>query len=74
MAMATDGVPPEERGRAMGTLQTAWELGIAGGAVGVGQILSWSGGHFGLAFAVAGAASLGGAALALAARRRVLRD
>jgi MFS family permease len=69
MAMATDGVPPEERGRAMGTLQTAWELGIACGAVILGQVLSWSGGNFGLAYALAGAVSIGGAALALARRR-----
>src|SRR5262249_17749972 len=33
LAMATDRVPMEERGRAMGTLYTAWELGISGGAI-----------------------------------------
>jgi len=70
MAMATDGVRPEERGRAMGTLQTAWEMGIAGGGVILGQVLSWSGGNFGLAYAVAGAVSIAGAALALARGRR----
>lgn len=69
MAMATDGVPPEERGRAMGTLQTAWELGIAGGAVALGQVLAWSGGHFGLSFAVLGGAAIGGGVLALARGR-----
>jgi MFS family permease len=33
LAMTADRVPPEERGRAMGTLYTAWELGILGGAI-----------------------------------------
>ncbi len=65
MAMATDGVPPGERGRAMGTLQMAWELGITSGAVLLGQVLSWSGGDFGLTYGLAGAAAIGGAALAL---------
>jgi MFS family permease len=69
MAMATDGVPPEERGRAMGTLQMAWEMGITSGAVLLGQILSWSGGNFVLAFGLAGATAIGGAVLAVARRR-----
>jgi MFS family permease len=33
LAMTVDRAPPAERGRAMGTLYTAWELGISGGAV-----------------------------------------
>jgi MFS family permease len=33
LAMTGDRVPPAERGRAMGTLYTAWELGIFGGSV-----------------------------------------
>jgi MFS family permease len=33
LAMAADRVPPEARGRAVGTLYTAWELGIGSGAV-----------------------------------------
>lgn len=33
MAMTTDRVAPEARGRAMGTYFTAWELGISGGSV-----------------------------------------
>ena len=33
MAMTTDRVAPEARGRAMGTFFTAWELGISGGSV-----------------------------------------
>lgn len=38
MAMTADRVGPEERGRAMGTFYTAWELGIGGGAVVLGQV------------------------------------
>jgi MFS family permease len=33
LAMTADRVPPGERGRAMGTLYTAWEFGISGGAI-----------------------------------------
>ncbi len=33
LAMTADRVPPGARGRAMGTLYTAWELGISGGAI-----------------------------------------
>ena len=69
MAMATDGVVPEQRGRAMGTLLTAWEMGITSGAVLLGQVLSWSGGNFTLAYGIAGAMAIAGAALALARRR-----
>jgi len=69
MAMATDGVPPEERGRAVGTLLTAWEMGIGCGAVLLGQVLSWSGGNFVLAYGLAGAVAVGGAVLALARGR-----
>jgi MFS family permease len=72
MAMATDGVAPEERGRAMGTLQTAWEMGNGTGALLLGQILSWSGGRFGLTYALSGAITIAGAALALLGRRRRL--
>jgi MFS family permease len=41
MALTTDRVPPEERGKAMGTFYTAWELGIAAGAAGSGWLLAW---------------------------------
>src|SRR5262249_34376787 len=48
LAMTTDRVSPDERGRAMGTLYTAWELGILGGAVllglcatGLGYAATW---------------------------------
>jgi len=40
MALTTDRVPAEERGKAMGTFYTAWELGIGGGAVGSGWLLN----------------------------------
>jgi MFS family permease len=33
LALTADRVPPGERGRAMGTLYTAWEFGISGGAI-----------------------------------------
>jgi len=33
LAMTADRAAPEERGRAMGTLYTAWELGISGGSM-----------------------------------------
>ena len=36
LAMTADRVPPGERGRAMGTLYTAWELGISGGSIVLG--------------------------------------
>ena len=36
LAMTADRVPPGERGRAMGTLYTAWEFGISGGAIVLG--------------------------------------
>jgi MFS family permease len=39
MALTADRVPLEERGKAMGTFYTAWELGIATGAVGSGLLL-----------------------------------
>jgi MFS family permease len=40
LALTTDRVPPEERGKAMGTFYTAWELGISAGATGSGLLLS----------------------------------
>jgi len=36
LAMTADRVTPVERGRAMGTLYTAWEFGISGGAIVLG--------------------------------------
>ena len=43
MALTTDRVPAEERGKAMGTFYTAWELGIATGAAGSGWLLNITG-------------------------------
>jgi MFS family permease len=61
MAMTADRVPVEERGRAMGTLYTAWELGISGGSLLLGlcaarfgySIMWW------LAAGITGAGALG---------------
>lgn len=39
MALTADRVPPEERGKAMGTFYTAWELGIMTGSAGAGLLL-----------------------------------
>jgi len=39
MALTADRVPPEERGKAMGTFYTAWELGITVGSTGAGLLL-----------------------------------
>ena len=36
LAMTADRAPPGERGRAMGTLYSAWELGISGGSIALG--------------------------------------
>ena len=70
LAMTADRVTPGERGRAMGTLYTAWELGISGGAIllglcapRLGYTLTWW-----IAAAVAGVGAL--AALAPGIRAR----
>jgi MFS family permease len=39
MALTADRAPPEERGKAMGTFYTAWELGIMMGSTGAGLLL-----------------------------------
>ena len=39
LALTADRVPAEERGKAMGTFYTAWELGITTGAVASGLLL-----------------------------------
>jgi MFS family permease len=67
MALTTDRVPPEERGKAMGTFYTAWELGIASGAAGAGWLLSVT--DFAALFLVGAAMPIGGACLALRVRR-----
>lgn len=40
MALTADRVPPEERGKAMGTFYVAWELGIMTGSTGAGLLLA----------------------------------
>ena len=73
MAWAADLVPPGDRGKAMATYYTAWELGIGGGQIVLGLFLP-VGGFVGV-FASAAMMALIGAALAFArspaARTRV---
>jgi len=64
MAWAADLVPPGDRGKAMATYYTAWELGIGGGQIVLGLLLPVGG--FGGLFATAALMALIGAALALA--------
>jgi MFS family permease len=58
MALTTDRVAPAERGKAMGTFYTAWELGIASGAAGAGWLLNVT--DFAALFLVGAAIPLGG--------------
>jgi MFS family permease len=66
MALTADRVPPAERGKAMGTFYTAWELGIASGAAGAGWLLNVT--DFAALFLAGAAIPLGGVCLALKAR------
>lgn len=68
LAMTADRVTAEERGRAMGTFYTAWELGISGGSILLGFCAGWLG--FGAMWWVAGAWAAAGAAAALRDVRR----
>jgi MFS family permease len=63
LAMAADRVPPAERGRAVGTVYTAWELGIFGGAILFGL---WAARWGYRSMWVAGAVSVGLGAVAAA--------
>jgi MFS family permease len=63
MAWVTDVVPPGDRGRAMATYYTAWELGIGGGQVVLGLLFPL-GGFSGL-FVTAALVALLGAVLAI---------
>jgi len=63
MAWAADVVPPEDRGKAMATYYTAWELGIAGGSILFGLLLP-VGGFVGL-FTAGAVIVLAGSGLAL---------
>jgi MFS family permease len=71
MALTTDRVTPAERGKAMGTFYTAWELGIASGAAGAGWLLNIT--DFATLFLVGAAIPIGGACLALKARPTIGR-
>lgn len=66
MALTADRVPLEERGKAMGTFYTAWELGIAAGSVGSGLLLRVA--DFPLMLLASSAIPLAGAMLTLRAR------
>jgi predicted MFS family arabinose efflux permease len=65
-ALTADRVAPEERGKAMGTFYTAWELGIAAGAVGSGWILNIT--NFSVVLMICAAVALLGAALSIRVR------
>jgi MFS family permease len=65
MAWATDLVPATDRGKAMATFYTAWELGIGGGQIVFGLLLP----TLGFEALFAGEAALALVAAALAARR-----
>jgi MFS family permease len=66
MALAADRAGPAERGKAMGTLYFAWELGIAGSAAVSGWLLNFIG--FSTLFALISVTPVLGAALALRCR------
>jgi MFS family permease len=61
MAMTADQVPVAERGRAIGTFYTAWELGISSGSILLGLCAARVGyrAMWGIAAAVAGVGALG---------------
>ncbi len=63
LAMATDRVPAPERGRAMGTVYTAWELGISGGSMLLGVCAARLG--YAAMWGIAGACAAAGALAAL---------
>ena len=68
MALTTDRVEPSERGKAMGTFYTAWELGIASGAAGAGWLLNAT--DFATLFLFGSVIPIAGACLALRAHPR----
>jgi MFS family permease len=71
MAMSTDRLPAEERGRALGTFYTAWELGIGGGSIVMGKLLSAT--SFPVMFRVMGGIAVVGGVTAWLAGRPVAR-
>jgi predicted MFS family arabinose efflux permease len=65
MALTTDRAGPSERGKAMGTFYTAWELGIASGAAAAGWLLNAT--DFATLFLFGSVIPITGACLALRA-------
>jgi len=63
MAWSADLVSPDERGKALGTFYSAFELGIATGAIGFGAVLGRS--TFPIMFLSAAAVAVTGAAVAV---------
>jgi MFS family permease len=70
MALTADRVPPEERGKAMGTFYTAWELGIMTGSTGAGLLLEVT--DFSLMLLAGSFMPMAGALLAFRARSPVV--
>lgn len=70
MALTADRVPPEERGKAMGTFYTAWELGIMTGSTGAGLFLEVT--DFSLMLLASSFMPMAGALLAFRARSPVV--
>lgn len=66
LALTTDRVPVEERGKAMGTFYTAWELGISAGSIGSGLLLQVA--DFPVMLLASSAIVVAGAMLTLLAR------
>lgn len=69
MALTADRVPPAERGKAMGTFYTAWELGVSTGSTGSGLLLRIV--DFPLMLLASAAFPAAGVLLSLRAKRRV---
>lgn len=67
MAWAADCVPPGDRGKAVATFHTAWELGIGAGSILSGLLLPALG--FGGLFTLGALVALAGSSLALAPPR-----
>ncbi|OLC16140.1 MAG: hypothetical protein AUH29_05925 [Candidatus Rokubacteria bacterium 13_1_40CM_69_27] len=71
LAWCVDRVGPHDRGRAMGTYYTAFELGIAGGAVSSGLAVGVLG--FAATFLAMAAVAAAGALLSLLGAPRATR-
>jgi predicted MFS family arabinose efflux permease len=58
MALVGDRTRPEDRGRAMATFYSGWEIGIGVGAFPLGFLLSWT--SFTVMYAAAGLVTASG--------------